>query len=247
MKSNFINESIDFIFNSEIYEYDMKSAGLSVIEKYSLLSKEEIENIKGMEKEERNIFIGKLNYTNKDIHSKISNYIKKEMEMFINNNSIKETDIISIKKDAIFVKRHCEETDQGKVIFIEKNKYSSYIYLKDSKIELYYNNSKIDVKGIHDDKLKFHEDYLLSFIFTLISLIETDVEKGKKYLNQFVMLYKKRQLESEFYRTFNSESSFKTIDDNFLSSFDDSYREDLNILYNFKNLILPLIRILVYI
>ena len=50
----YVNKSIDSLVNNEIIEYDMKSADISIIESKGLLSEEEIELIKSLQKKVRN-------------------------------------------------------------------------------------------------------------------------------------------------------------------------------------------------
>lgn len=104
--------SIVKVYETPIREYDMKAAGISVAAEKGLISEEVYEDlIEGTttDKMMRQVLIGKLmeedNSMGKDelkkaIHEGITEYVNK----FIEINNIKESNIIEIAKDAVFIK-----------------------------------------------------------------------------------------------------------------------------------------------
>lgn len=59
-KANYTSKEILFVYNSRIDEYDMKSAGFSIIKQNNLLPAETIHQLERLDKQTRNIEIGKL-------------------------------------------------------------------------------------------------------------------------------------------------------------------------------------------
>ena len=55
----YLNKNLSYIKNVSIVEYDIKSAGFSVIKEKKLLPEKVITKLEGMKKEDRNIAIGK--------------------------------------------------------------------------------------------------------------------------------------------------------------------------------------------
>ena len=159
----YVNKSIDLLVNNEIIEYDMKSADISIIESKGLLSEEEIELIKSLPKKVRNTKIGKMQKRNKELVKELNKGFTEYRKLLIETNEIDDSDIISIKKDAIFTTKRCDKKSFDKVQFVEKNIYTSYYYFRNG-IEIYYNKNRMDVKGINDEKLKNHKEYFASFL-----------------------------------------------------------------------------------
>ena len=102
---------------------------------------------------------------------------------------------------------------------------------------------KIDVKGISDDKLEFHKDYMLKFLIKIFKMAETrDKEDVLRELRKFYDNYKHLKLDIGYYRTFNSDSKFILSDGSKVEVeyFDIS---ELNITYNL-NILIKLIKIM---
>ena len=246
----YVNKSIETLINNEIIEYDMKSAGISIIESKELLSEEEIELLKSMPKELRNVKIGNLQKHNKDLVKKLNEGFTEYRKMFIEANDLDINDIISIKKDAIFTTKRCNEKEFDKVRFDEKNIYTSYYYFKNG-IEIYYNRNKMDVKGINDDKIKEHKKYFGSFINRFCFMGETSSLSNRiKFLNEFTYMYKTRNLNVNYYREFNANSLFRSFDtltglDVALTKIGKLKPEEVDIKYNFFNYLVPMINMLI--
>ena len=225
-----VNENITSIFNKKIYEYDIRSAGINLIIKYKLLPEDLQKKFLNMEKEERNVQIGLKERDDKPFAKALSDAFKDIRRMFFESNGLNKNDIVSIKKDAIFVTRECVFTVFDNVEFRVKNEYTSYIRLK--KLEFYYNEDKMDIKGMNERDLQYHEEYMLAFI--------------RKYIQK--MEYKKRLLDVEYYKEFKAGGLFKIAsEDNKTpySDFPEERKDELDIYYNMKNIIIPMILIAV--
>lgn len=208
-RTTWLNKNIDFSFGSSIREYDMKSAGLSLIKEFNLLSNEDINKLESMNKQKRNKEIGLIQRRDKGFAKELLNKFIEARRRFIISNRINENNILSIKKDAIFViDRDCCELDFGHIHFITKNEYTSFLKL--NKLEFYINtNSKqIDVKGLGqdiEDKTQLHEyhdEYMLNFIMKFCTMKENIVDRKimQRYLSTFVKKYLNKELPAGYYR-----------------------------------------------
>ena len=146
-------------------------------------------------------------------------------------NQLKDDSIISVKKDAIYTIGKVKRTTFGKVKFMEKNHYSSYIRFPDINnlelyLELYYGENGIDVKGMGDAAVNRHRLYMLEFLRKSIKSIEEQDSSVKRKFMRFFNQYKFDELDEEFYIEFNNVS------------------RDQNKLFNYANLLIPLLKII---
>lgn len=242
----YINENDPFLFNTEIIEYDMKDAGFSLIKEYKLLDKKTIDRLEKLEKKRRHITIGKMEANNKELKEGKKEAFKLAREMFFEANKLERNDIVSIKKDAIFVRKICNFQQFGKNInFRPKNVYTSYINIG-KNLEFYYNPTNIDVKGISDEKCELHRNFMLKFINTFIHKMETedpDVVLG--FTKRFIDKYKWRKLEVGYYRTFDHRSMYMMNDDSgeLYENYFEEDKDDIDITYNYFMILLKLIQI----
>ena len=244
-KDLYINDNIFYLFNKEIIEYDMREAGFSLIQEYHLLDDKTIEELKKMGKDQRKIKIGKIQIKNDNLKSGLKEAFKNARRRFFEINDLSDDDIISIKKDAIFVTKYCKTTKFGDYIeFRPKHEYSSYIRLN-KKVEFYYNPTELSVKGIGNDKVQLHSDYLIKFINLYFKKMETSDNKDVIiFLRHFIDKYKNRELDVGYYRNFNHESNFTVFnDDNIYMEYWDEDKMSLDISYNYFNILLKLIKI----
>ncbi|MFN4245856.1 MAG: hypothetical protein ACK4F9_06920 [Brevinematia bacterium] len=245
---NYLNKDIVLLVNREITEYDMESAGFNIIKNFNLLPLEEIYKLEKMDKKSRHIEIGMIQKQNKELVSKMSEMFIYLRKKFIEENKLNDEDILSIKKDAIITLKRCKNTYIEGITFREKNIYSSYYYI--NKYEFYYNKTQLHVKGINDEKLKLHENYMLEFIKTYAKMNEISPKKRTvKFVVDFSKFYKNKQLEIGFYRELNNQSLYRLKDVYFDGEFigvenikDKNY---VDISYNYLNYIVPLSSLLI--
>jgi len=259
-KHNYLNKNYKHLQNVIIREYDIKDAGFSIIIKNNLLDKKEILKIDNMTKLEKNIYIGKLMRKIPSLSVNILNQLESTRKDFILKNKIEDDEILYIKKDSICtINKKCETTNINGIIFKNKNNYSSYINL--NGIEFYYKSDgdEITVKGISDDIVQFHNDFLLNDIKKILRFSEgcTSISIKnilKKILFKFRSDYIGMNLDINYYREFNSMNSFKFKNTNSIISFyldEPSFlkkskflKNNLDITYNYLNYVIPLINIL---
>ena len=225
---------IDAMFNKTIVEYDLKSANTSLARQFRLLPEEKIKEIESMPKQDRVVAIGMYKRDHPEYSEKEKAAFAAARKLFMVKNGLDETDIHSVKRDAIFCLRYVKhERVADNLLFRPKNFYTSYIHLK--PFEIYYSAAEgIDVKGMDDDVYATrHEDYFGSFLCSMIRRQETGNDV-LRYIRKFWDNYKWRRLDAEYYREFNAQSQYLYKDG--LRSMEE-YRGDideLDISYNLQ-------------
>lgn len=245
----YTNPNIAFLFNKEIIEYDMKDAGFSLTREYNLLDDKTITKLSKYEKNKRKVTLGKIQRDDKEYRDSLKESFKLARKEFIESNNIEDNDIIAIKKDAIFVKSRCKHRSFGNFIeFRPKNTYTSYIQLgnKGKRLEFYYNIDVLDIKGISEENYSLHQNYMIKFIKSFFLRMETeDNENVIKFAKRFIDRYKRKELEVGYYRTFDYRSIIELIDNNeeIYKDYWEDKKADIDISYNFYNILLKLIQI----
>lgn len=241
----FINDNIFYLFNKTIYEYDMKEAGFSLSKAYKLLSSTKIEELSRMKKDRRKIELGNIQRADDTYKERLKQAFEEARRMFFEANELQMDDIISIKKDAIFTTRHCEfQQFLDHIEFRPKNEYSSYIRLN-KKIEMYYNQTNLDIKGLGDDAINYHKDYMINFINLYFNKMETEsVGTILGFMRRFIDRYKQRELPVGYYRRFDRDPRFDTYDDEIkYYEYWEEHKDDLDIRFNYNEVLIKLIKI----
>lgn len=236
------NRDYPFIHNNEVIEWDIKSANTSLMSYYQLQPNTVVDKLASMAKSQREIAVGKLMRKDKEFSKALEESFNKIVDEFMEANNLTWDDIVSVKKDAVFVKNHrISKHDFGAVHFIPKNQYKHVLLLP--KYEIYISNEDIDVKGIPNEKLYLHKDGMLEFIKTALDTAD-DFITMQKFFKAYVQAYKRKELEFDAYREFNPDSLF-TIGGEFPMRTDSMIEDDmefLDISYNYINVIMPTIQ-----
>ena len=242
-KDLFINENIPYIFNREITEYDMSDAGFSLIQEFKLLPEKEIKELQKLGKQQRKVKIGLIQRENDKLKENLKISFQEARKIFINENKLDNNDIISIKKDAIITIKPCYINKLGDYInFRPKHEYTSYIQLQ--RLEFYYSPEQIDIKGISDELLEYHKDYMIKFICQFFRKMETSSDEDViEFTKRFIDKYKRRKLEVGYYREFDFSSKYRTNTGELYEEFWEEEKGELNISYNFQNILLKFIQI----
>lgn len=249
-RSLWLNKNIDFLFGMDIVEYDMHSAGLSLIKEFKLLPEEDIQVLDKMDKKSKNVKIG-LYQKDKKFAKKLLECFVEARKRFITSNKLTEENVLSVKKDAIFViDTPINNTDFGEIHFSRKNSYTSYLRL--NRLEFYINTSTniIDIKGLgQGEELEkvheLHDDYMLKFIMKFTKLRENMADKKvmTNYISNFCKKYRERKLPIGFYRELGKGNCYELFDDvmgEVISITDTSDIDNLIITSNYFNYIIPL-------
>lgn len=250
-KDRYLNTDIDYLVGYEIIEYDMRDAGFNISKQFNLLSEYEIKQLTDLPKQQRKVQLGLLQKYRESFKKSLKQGFIDARKLLFMNNELRDIDILSIKKDAIFVTRRCPHTSFGHIQFASKNQYTSYYRI--NKVEFFYNSSNdtLDIKNIGDDLLELHNDGMILFFKEFFRLKELTTDKRAiEFLKEFIQEYKLFNLPSEFYREFNQNSLFKLNmvhgDKNiYLDDTDINIREEVDIKYNYLNYLLPLVRMMI--
>lgn len=240
------DKSISFLV-SDIIEYDMREAGFSIIKERKLLPQNQIDEIaKIPDKKMRHIEVGKVQRGNKTLREELARGFKDFRVWFGEANQLTDDDVLSVKKDAIFVKKFCYNTEYGDHIrFVEKNTYTAFMQF--GSFEFYLKDNGLDVKGIQNDNLELHETGLLSIIYKFMKMMSQYEEKeATKYIVKVMNDYKYYQLPVECYREFNSVNGYRiwqNDNETVVKDVGESYKDQLIIDYNYVNILVPLLNI----
>lgn len=243
--TNYTNEFIDHLYNVEIIEYDMRDAGLSLSKKYKLLPETTIKYLENLSKNERKVVMGIMQRNDKEFRKAHNEAFKLGRKLFFEENELDSSNVLSIKKDAIFALKRCENVEFNELVFVPKNVYTSYYRF--DRYEYYYYSNGLDVKGIADDKLMLHREFMISALHEFMYLMEkAKTDKVIRFLKEFIYYYKTKQLSVEFYRELNRDSmyrlDYRLNNQSFAIDHVDS-KEDILINYNFNTYLTPLIDI----
>lgn len=227
-KSTWLNPDIEYLFNNEIIEYDIRDAGFSLIKQFKLLPDDKIRELTSIDKGfERHRAIGMLQRNNSELSKSLSDKFTEIRTIFIGANKLSDNNIISVKKDAIYTIGPCSKLKFGSIIFIAKNSYTSYIRFPNvNNIEIYYSSGTMDIKGIGDVSLNKHRLYMMEFLRRTISMLELKDIRIKRWITNFIADYKSGNLDDGFYLEFNNLS------------------KDINPIYNYQNIVVPMVQII---
>lgn len=247
MSIQWTNKGINFLHGESIVEWDMKSANLSLIRYYHLAQQSTIERIEKMDKVHRQIYVGKMCQKSVDFTQALEKAFDDIIELFLTSNELdRDQDVISIRKDAVFVRnRHVDHSTFGDVVnFRPKGQYSGYLRLP--KYEFYHAQDRIDVKGLTDDLLPLHRAGVLQFIQDVFEESH-DWTELNRYLKEYSKAYKERLLPYDAYREFNENSKYVVRvfgNDLIMDRIDESLLPSTNIYYNYKHIYLETLKVI---
>lgn len=247
-----IRPKLDF-YRSSIYEYDIDAAGYSILKKIGALSSEEINFLEKESKINRNIYIGNLMKEDSRLIDDVEKGLLQALNKFLLINNVKKTDILSVKRDSVFILKKASSLQiKDGISFKLAHKYSGFINLADN-IEAYYSFnfsgyiSELDVKGISDKKINDHKYGILNLIKYLLEKIHSK-KQASQLLSSFDKI-KKNYLNLvysvEFYRELNKKSYYRLKDTMLNKSFlvkdlSEENKDKLDIAYNYKHILLPI-------
>ena len=242
---------ITFLVGRNIREYDISKGNINILLYFNIINQETYNFLYNLPKMERQVRVGIMQKDPK-IASVISNGFKEMRTLFCIQNNITENEILAIKKDALYIIDKVPQYTKFKNIeFLCKNLYTSFYYI--GGLELYYNSKYeiLDVKGISDNILRYHDNYMKDFLMYMFSLIEKrDYVSAISDLNNFRNDYLNLKLPPGYYREFDNRSLYCTkYKYDGLNSYIpgiayDHQLKDLDISFN-NNILMELHRILV--
>lgn len=205
---------IPYLIATNIYEYDIRKANINVLYSLGYIDKKYYDMLNNMSRMHRQVEIGYAQIRDPSLVDKLKDGIILYKRKFLESNNIDDSEILSIKNDALFImNKMVENTKFDNVEFVLKNNYSSYMRL--GSIEVYFksdmvnNQFALDVKGINDDTLKLHENYMCTWLANTLYGIEVgDLDIVIQDLQRFYNDYINRRLPLGFYRSFDSSSCY---------------------------------------
>lgn len=205
---------VDYLINHYIREYDISKANISILLYKNLITKEQYDYYYTLPKQVRAIQVGLLQRDNLIIKEGLRQGFEEARMMFYENNKLNPYNILAIKKDAVFIINTIPKvTKFNNIKFINKNIYTSFYNL--DKCEYYYysdNNKEIlDIKGISDNTLYLHQNYMLDYLKYIFYIAQQGRYKDCiDNLKHFYLQYINYELDIGYYRELNNRSLFRT-------------------------------------
>lgn len=207
---------IPYQINKYIYEYDIHKANISILMSLGLISKQSYDDLYQSPRSVRQIVVGLWQRENPTIANGLKDGFVEMRKCFMIQTDLDDSEVFSIKKDAIYV---CGKSLPARievapyVKFLMSNKYTSYVKL--GKLEIYYlydsasEKELIDVKGIKDDNLELHRDYMIRVLCEILYQWQmNNISEALQYLNTILTQYVNKECPIGMYRNFDSESCF---------------------------------------
>ena len=204
---------ISYLSNVFIYEYDISKANINVLFMKNVIDKHTYDYLYEAPRMVRQVYVGKL-CRDTSISEILKAGIIEAKKMFFEANNIQDRDVLSIKNDAVFIiGKRVQYTEFGLIKFVAKNVYTSFYKLANMEFYYYYSNATkeeyLDIKGISDKNLQYHEGFFLQIIKDLFYSIqvngpEISMRMLKDVYNEYISL----QLPVECYRQFNTQSEY---------------------------------------
>ena len=139
-----------------------------------------------------------------------------------------------VKKETIKKEDYNEEEEEHEVIEQPKLDFNKNKVDDNNINEI----EKIDVKGIDDEKLIRHQEYMINFLCIIFEMIQSSsITDVIQYIIQFSEKYKSRELPTGYYREFNADSAYRiTINGcNYITDFvSEEESKYLNISVNYS-------------
>lgn len=230
-KHNYLNKDIKFIKNSIIKEYDMKNAGLNILYNKEFINTKEYNKLLKMDKLKRNVIIGKFLRDNPDINKELMEGFIEARKLFFEKNDIDDSEILSIKKDAIFLINNTPAITKlnDNYVFRKKNEYNCYLNIRNK--EFYYSeiDKELNIKGFSKEIIESQKDYIFKFIEECMNLVTLERKddlfiKLLEFKNDFI----EKELDINYYRDIDRNTFLFKYKNQFLEV------EDLGNI-NFKN------------
>lgn len=241
-KHNYLNKGITFINKSIITEYDMKNAGIEILRFNDIIKEKDYDYLMSLSKLQRNVVVGKFLRENSDVNSLLMEGFIEVRRAFFETNNIDDDDVLSIKKDAIFlINKTPKQTKLNEFFeFRPKNNYNSYILINNKEHYYSSNEDKLDVKGYAKGIYENQKDYLFKF---LKECLELKLNNNDTELFRKLILFKddfiSRNLDNEFYRDIiTNKFNVKIFDTYYIrESIDDEFKNHCEINNNLNFII----------
>lgn len=217
-KTNYTSSTIDFLINSYIREYDIRRAGPTALLIAGCIDEQTYSYICSLPRDLRQVQTGLLQ-KDPEVADTLKSTMSEARRLFIESNGLNDSDILSIKNDAIYVVGKTPAITtfyDGRLMFVVKNQYTSYY--RYNRTEMYYYGDmraeaeNLDIKNIGDNRLERHRDYFIDFLLYLFGMAQVSpVHEVIGAVQAMITQYINLQLPLGYYREFNARSDFKII------------------------------------
>lgn len=196
---------IQCLKDCNIYEYDIAKANISVLFDRGLISSFYYNYLYNQDKMVRQVTIGKMEKDNPEITKEKAKGIEEAKKYIFEMNNIDDSEVISIKNDAVFITRPLYHTKYKHAEFTLRNQFN--LFIKVFRLEFYYlwdpmnDKEVLNIKGIRDEVLEKQNDYLLDFLKELFSsYITNGVDESIVLLRNFYKHYMNKEFDIGYYR-----------------------------------------------
>lgn len=210
---------IQYVIDSTIREFDISKANISVLRDANILTEDQYQYYLRAPRMERQIYIGKLQGFDSRITNILKDGITNAKKIFMQTNSIQDSEILYIRNDAIAVIgprviNNFMVTDR--VSFRESARYSSFYRFNAIDMLYFYdpvtNTERLDLKGLGDGGVELHKKFMLDFLCELFYRAQIEgVQEAISLIQTFHKNYIDMHMPIEYYRELNSQSKYKLL------------------------------------
>lgn len=207
-KLTWFNDKIQYMFHSNIVEYDMRAMSVSISEKYKLLDDETIKILKLLPKDQRTRKMGLIQRDDKEFSKQLISCELETRRKFLEINGLDETNVLSLHSDAcIFNSKKKVINNIDGIEFKHENTWTSYIKYKN--IEMFYENGVIVYKGIPKDMLNQHTLGIHKYLCNVFDKLENYDPSILDFIYKFQSKYLQDKLPEYYYIPFGKTGNFK--------------------------------------
>ena len=202
--------------SGRIIEYDIKAANISSLRQGGFITEEDYQYLAHLPKQQREIEIGLRIKQDPKVYTNIQKGIKWAKEQLVLANNLSEDQIIRVANDAVYINSSTDlpYLQFGEYIhFVPKSVSNIFINLNKTVVLLNFQqdgNINVDIKGIGDNHIHLHENFMINAIVTCIVYIErASIQEAVSYLSELCQHYVRYELPIGYYREFNSFSCYR--------------------------------------
>src|SRR5574344_295743 len=228
-KATYITDQ-KLIYDTSIYEYDLRQANISILYAYDKISESLYRQLQATPKEIRETYIGNMERLEKDQnHTKISETyqiinkigIPLEKQMLIDSNQILQSQIIRVANDAVYIKSDFPlnytsfdlNHNQKLVTFISKNQFNSVITFN-NRVSIFIGINQndtftVDVIGIANDQVPLCQEFISNLCMILYYLERSGLKTALYQFSQLYEDYINLRLPIDAYREMHPDPGFR--------------------------------------
>jgi hypothetical protein len=247
----YLNDDVVYLRNKRIIEYDIVEGGYSVARNEKLLSRDFLRRLARLDKKRRHIEIGIYSGEHKEFTKSLFAGFRKYVKLFREENGVENEKVLSIKKDSITLyDTNIETTRFGEYVeFTLRETATSYLLLGKKEFFLNSKTGKFWYKGF-DSEL----DPVETLLEEVRKVLEFAEYKDRRFLFEYIkeirQAYVGRELCHSYYKELGPNAAYRLTSSMkgytvFIEHADDESVDDLDISYNYENILLPLIRIII--